>query len=854
MGAGAAVRRGPWLAALLIGVFGSVDAGAKRFPRGKGKRYHRNRVTDTRHVALDIRVDLAKGSVAGSSTITMALLRPSKTILLDAGDMTVESITVDGARAVFKHTRTSLKVTLPKPPAPGTAFAVRVKYKANPKRGLYFVRPEKAYPKRTWQAWSQGEAIDNRYWFPSYDFPDDRFTTEMKVTVRKPLVAVSNGRLISTTDAGKGWHTYHWKMAREHVNYLVTLVIGEFQRFDAGGGKSRVPLPVYVTRRDAPHWKRSFSRTADMMVWLEKLTGEPYPWEKYAQVVVDDFLFGGMENTSATTLTNSTIHDARAGLDFTSDGLVLHELAHQWFGDLITCRSWAHLWLNEGFATYLEMVWIGDTRGRDSELHERVTESSWYLHEGYRRPMDEYGYEHADDMFDGHTYIKGAWILHMLRVRLGDALWRRAVRRYVRKHRGTVVETDDLRRAFEEVSGDQLKSFFDQWVHGKGHPEFNVSSRWDAQSKQLMFTVEQKKGRVFDVRVPLVAAGKFGLKRWTVRVNRRRQEITLPLPSEPSFVEFDPEMTILSEVEMDLPAWQLIAKLAGGTTVLSRKRAADDLAALTGLSNKRKAVAALTAVLREAKGFHWVRAAAAAALGELATEKARAALVGAVRDLDPRVRKAVVKALGNFEEADARAAIRHAFEKDKSYRVAAAAVTAYNDTGASDARKLAARGLKRSSHRELIRKASLSVLADGSGKKAFDRVLAMTRWGQPTSVRQRATTLLGRIGRKGKEFRKAARHRLERLIVDRRLWVQDAALKALKKLGDPAAIAALKRYKRTAATRRLRRAASEAIGALSRQSNPVTPKPTDKKVEKALDALQKKADGLEKRLRQLEDR
>ncbi|NIT57927.1 MAG: aminopeptidase, partial [Aliifodinibius sp.] len=313
---------------------------------------------------------------------------------------------------------------------------VAIEYEAQPRAGLYFVHPEIGYPDKPWQIWSQGEMEFNSHWFPCYDFPNDRMTSEMIVTVPKWQMAISNGELLAVTENdASNTITYHWKESVPHVTYLLSLVVGEFleARDEWTGGSPRrngVPVTYYVEPQDSHKVARSFHKTVEMMDFFSHKTGIDYPYEKYAQTTIRDFMWGGMENISATTLTRNTLHDQRAHLDYTSDGLVAHELAHQWWGDLLTCNNWNHIWLNESFATYFDALYVDHDMGNDEFIMEMQQNRNRYLKEDstkYRRPIVYNLYEDASQMFDRHTYQKGSWVLHMIRYILGDELWWKAI-------------------------------------------------------------------------------------------------------------------------------------------------------------------------------------------------------------------------------------------------------------------------------------------------------------------------------------------------------------------------------------------------------------------------------------------
>jgi len=374
--------------------------------------------------------------------------------VLDAADMDI--LDVAGASS-WSRGEDKLRVN-----PQGSEIAIR--YAAKPEKGMYFLEPDEGYPGRPRQIWTQGQAEDTRYWLPSFDFPNQKLTTELIATVPSGLTVVSNGELVSQR-AGR----WHFRQDVPHPAYLMTFAAGEFSEIrDEWRG---VPVQYFVQPGREDDGRRAFENTPAMMDFFSEATGVRYPYAKYAQVAVADFVYGGMENTSATTQTDRTLHDARAHLDFSSDPLVSHELAHQWFGDLVTCRDWGHAWLNEGFATYFECLWREHHLGYDEFLYDVFGLLQSYLgeeRERYRRPIVTNTYGDPSDLFDRHLYEKGGLVLHMLRRGLGEEAWRASLKHYLERHRGGNVTTPDFQRAIEDVTGRNLEGFFQQWVWAPG--------------------------------------------------------------------------------------------------------------------------------------------------------------------------------------------------------------------------------------------------------------------------------------------------------------------------------------------------------------------------------------------------
>src|SRR6185295_9512010 len=422
-------------------------------PAGTPARYMPTRQYDLQHLRLDLVFDWDAKSVAGTATNTLAPLLPGlDAVVFHAIGLDVQKVRVDGAERLFDvdPQAGTLTVRLGRAYGPEDRLEVAVDYSANPQGGLYFVGPDKAYPGKPRQIYSQGETELNRYWFPSWDYPNDRATTEMIATVERPFTVIGNGELVEVDERPDGRRTYHWRMDVPHTTYLVSVAIGELIKVsDEWRG---IPVDYYVPPSDdaEARARRSFGDTPGILEYYSTATGRPYPYAKYAQAAVIDYMWGGQENISATTQTARTLHDARAALDFTSEGLVAHEAAHQWFGDLLTCEDWSNAWLNEGFADYFTALYKLDAHGDDELAMEMDDLRARYLAEAsqkYQRPIVTRRYADPVDMFDSHTYEKGALVLHMVRYLLGEEGWWKGIRSYVERFAGRTVTTADFQSA-----------------------------------------------------------------------------------------------------------------------------------------------------------------------------------------------------------------------------------------------------------------------------------------------------------------------------------------------------------------------------------------------------------------------
>ena len=394
---------------------------------------------------------------------------------------------------------------------------------------------------------------------------------------------ISNGRLVSENrDAATGLTAFSWSQESPHANYLISLVAGNFKKVE--GRHNGVPLAFLTPPSEFAAATNSFRQTEAIMAFFEQEIGVPFPWAKYYQVCVNDFVAGGMENTSATTLTDATLFSETTENLRSSQPLVAHEMAHQWFGDLVTCKDWSHIWLNEGFATYYQILFDGYQDGHDSMLYDLygnargVTGMANDTNSIVRRNFNE-----PSEMFGYLAYPKGAWVLHMLRSQLGEDLYRRSIKTYLERHRYGNVTTEDLRAVVEELSGQSFDQFFDQWLYHAHYPELEVDYAWDELTKLAKISVRQKQALservlLFDFPLTIRFKGKFGAINRDVAVSKLAEDFYFPLVSRPEIVRLDPQYTLLAKTTFPLPKAMLLAQLADSTDTIGRLLAIEQLA------------------------------------------------------------------------------------------------------------------------------------------------------------------------------------------------------------------------------------------------------------------------------------
>ncbi|MGH2633954.1 MAG: M1 family aminopeptidase, partial [Tepidiformaceae bacterium] len=668
---------------------------------------------------------------------------------------------------------------------------VAIAYRATPRLGLYFIAPDEWYPDKPTQVWSQCQDEDTRYWIPCYDYPNEKQTTEMIATVPGNWFALSNGRLLEEKANRDGTKRFHWHQDRPHSTYLITLAAGEFHRIDAS--RPDLTIDYFVEEKDAEDGARTFANTPAMIALFERVTGVSFPWSKYSQVVVRDFVFGGMENTSATTMTENIILDRKAMRDFSSDDLISHELAHMWSGDLLTCRDWSHGWLNESFATFFEFLWRDEHLGVDEYRHGVVENTALYLSERYRRPIVTNVYHEPIDIFDRHLYEKGSVVLHTLRGVLGDDQFFRSLQRYFGDNQERSVITQDLASAVETETGRNMDWFFDQWVYRPGHPEFKVSWSWDDVSGSASVTVRQTQKTddgtpIF--RVPLVIDFRKGRAKpsaFNVEVSEAEHTFVFPLKEKPDICRFDPYSSVLKTVEFDKSVGEWRLQLATDDDIAGRIAAAEGL----GKKGGAEAVGALEAAVNGDK-FWAVQAAAAKALGAIRTTAARDALLRSLAVRHPKARRGVIAALGEFRGDEAvLAAIAPMAKRDQSWFVESEANRTTGKLRLPGSLGVITANIDRPSFRQVVRVGCIDGLVELRDEAGLAMLFDCARYGAFAQSRAAAVGAIGRLGEFVPERKRPLGEDVAAFLRDPDFRVRIAAANALKTLKDARQVPAL---------------------------------------------------------------
>ncbi|HEY4217131.1 MAG TPA: M1 family aminopeptidase [Gemmatimonadaceae bacterium] len=727
-------------------------------------------------------------SFKGSVATTLVARRPAlDSVILDAGKLLAVRSVTSPSGGTLRSSRygDTLVVHLPKPVAMDDTVRFTIDYDARIEsgHGLTFIEQR---PKSPRQIWSQGESMENHYWFPTYDFPNDKMTWELDATVPTADMAVSNGVLTGDTPAGAGMHTLHWNQSTPSATYLVSLVVAPLAKVH--DTYKNIPMDAYVYHQDSALARPLFHITADMIDTYARLTGVPFPWAKYAQTTVADF-FGGMENVSATTLVD-WLPDARAYHDrpWYQYTLIPHELAHQWFGDYVTTENWANTWLNEGFAEFMPGQYWLQKLGKHAAEDYYANEYPQYLGYESRRPMP------LASMGSNNIYPKGALVLEMLHTYLGDARFWAGLHRYLVDHSLRGATSDDLRQAFLEATGENLDWFWSEWIYSAGHPSFTVTSSYDATRHAVTLIARQTqldslKADSTGMRYPIpevfrmpvtvrvgTAVGDVVRDAW---ITQREDTIVVDkVMSAPTMIVFDDKNQILKQLTFDQPTDALATQLRRDPNLWNREWVIEQL-------ESRKTDAAAGAALATATtsaDYFLTRAGAASALESFPAEIAVPALDRAMRDTSSQVRAAAVASLAEVGGDRALTLARAAWASDSSYIVRAAGLTALVKLDPAGRHALILQGLTTPSYMDAIQNDALVAVARTNDTTLIDDVQRVV--GDQSLPSQVLVAFSGRGSQHATELVTAD-------LDDTRAWVRTWMLSATGSLGPARQLALL---------------------------------------------------------------
>lgn len=763
--------------ALLLGAVARAD-----------RPYAPSRDYDLQNVRVALHFDIDQRKVMGDVTHTLSALRDGVTHLdFDCAELKVSSARVNGKDATFDLRDDKLRVQLAQPAKSGEKFDVELKYEGKPTSGIYFILPDKDDPGRPKEIWTQGEAEDTHHYIPIYDYPNDRTTSEMILTVPADWLTVSNGKLLSVQDAPDGQKTWTWRQSQPVSTYLISFVAGEYQQ--KKDTWRNIPVTYNVPRGMEDTIDSTFSHTKEMLDFFSDRFGVAYPWDQYAQTAVDDFVASGMENVSATTLaTRDMVHAELAPeKPEAADSLISHEMTHQWFGDLVTCKDWTNTWLNEGFATFGATLWEEHRYGVDASGYRYWREQNSWMQSRELYPIPIVTRDIDDSVeYVGNVYDKAGWVIHMLRERMGDEAFFRALRHYLEVNRMQNVVTADLAKNIEESSGTNLDQFFDQWIYGAGAPRFIVHLTYDDAGKKVGLSVKQTQkveGHVGLFRVPIDIAitTSSGEKISHVEVSKADETFSLLVDGPPLMVLFDKGDKILKSVDFQKSPEEWIRQLQTASDVPDR---ADAAFALGNFRDNETAANALGVAALHDK-FWGVREEALRALGRMNSLPARKQVLAALSNDQPWVRVVAVDQLGKFHNDEEIAKrLQDIYKGDKAYSVRGMALQSLAADKAPNTEPFLEKALTISSPDDVLRCAALRAMGSLGDNSAIPALLEWSSPGKPSALRGIAIASLGQVDLNNHDITA----RLISYLNESSFDIRFAAIFALGRRGDPTAI------------------------------------------------------------------
>ncbi len=756
--------------------------------------------------------DLATGAVYGDETVVVRPKFALDVLPFDSHQIAYQRVTVNDrtARFAIDAVRDRIDVQLPSPAAAGANLRIEFRYSARPVRGMFFVRPDNAYPHVIPEIWTQGEPSDNRRWFPTWDEPNEKTPSELIVTVPRGWTVVGNGLLKSHT-RDTSTETWDWNSPLPKSTYLIAFAAGPFQKVPDALGT--LAVDGFVQPGQGKLGALCFARTPAMLAYYGRITGVSYPFEKYDQILAERFVFGGMEDASNAILTDRALHPPIEDVEKSCDLLVSHELAQNWYGDDATAVDWANIWLNEGFATYYDELWTAKRFGTPDFEYARYNAQQRYFAETrqYMRPVVDYKYADPLQLFDASSHERPAQVLHMLRTMFGDARFFRAVDAYLRAYAYKNAGTDEFFATIGASLGTNLRWFKNEWFYRASYPDYYVTQRYNAVQRRLVLHVEQHNPDRQAFRMPIVIevlAGGHTTKR-EATIDRAAQDIAIPnIAVAPAMVLFDPDDTVLKKLTFPKTTGELVYQLQHAAHVGDREWALQRLAASRG---SQAAVA--RAVTSDS--FWGIRA---DAVGVAASFDDRSAVHRALHDADVRVRIAAEAAAGSLPNRPA-IVVRdlEAMASDPNPDVVAGALAAIGALRAPGTFDRLAAALEQPSFHETIRIGALAGLAADCTGRALELIEARTAYGTFELERDAAVRALAGCALVLKKPALALRPLVDLAIGDPLIGTRNAAAGALGTLGDPSAIPYLERVVRNDPQEIVRETAERALLALAQR-------------------------------------
>jgi aminopeptidase N len=661
------------------------------------------KINDLIHTKLDVSFDFSKSWMYGKAWITLKPhFYPTDSLSLDAKRMAIKEVSVikDSRHIPLKYTYDSLKlrITLDKSYRDGENYTVFIDYISKPDeikakgsaaisgaKGLYFVNPLGKDKNKPTQVWTQGETESNSAWVPTIDKPNQKTTDEISMTVPAKFQTLSNGLLVKQKKHSDGTRTDTWRMDLPHAPYLMMMAAGEYSIVkDKYKGKE---VSYYVEKEYAPVARKIFGLTPEMISFFSKITGVDYPWQKYSQIVVRDYVSGAMENTTATVHAESAQQDARQLIDGNSwEDVIAHELFHMWFGDYVTTESWSNISLNESFADLSEVLWENYKHGRDAgDEHNFESMQNYLFSNSGQKDLVRFFYRDREELFDAVSYMKGGRILNMLRNYVGDSAFYRSLNLYLTTYKFKAAEAQELRLAFEEVTGQDLNWFWNQWFYGSGHPKLDISYDYDQAKRSAKVYIKQTQSdKIFKLPVAIDVYQGGGMKRYNVWLENKADTFAFPADTRPDLINVDGDKILLCQKTDNKTIDNYIFQYKNAGLYLDRREAIDFAA--KNQTNDPKAFKFLKSAIDDRyQGLRLFAVQRLNLMDDSIKRSVEPILAGlAEKDPSSRIRSAAIQMLGRYKKE----AYKELFLKsinDSSYSVAGTALLALGsiDTAAA---------------------------------------------------------------------------------------------------------------------------------------------------------------------------
>ena len=712
--------------------------------------FARRQHADLQKVFVELDIDLQAKSIRGKTKQTYTVLSQSlDTLVLDSVDLSITSARCNRKPCSYQSIGGQLRISLPGTLKRGDHLQVDLDYSGSPKLGMHFFAPSPDFPKEPLQVWTQGEPDATRHWLPIFDSPVERTQSEIVVHIKQGNTVISNGKLIDKKNRD-GKSRFHFKQDIEHSVYLLSIVAGSFASISQKHN-GKLPLQFHVPTSKKSRAKKVFANTSTFLHFFEKLTQIPYPYLKYDQAVVHRFRWGGMENTSATTLHEFVLYPSKQEIEWKqrTDNLLAHEIAHQWFGDFIASKDWSHLWLNEGFATYTASWALEGIYGKDYFTYQMERARKGIIASNNKRATRSRKFSNPNHLFDSAIYDRGAWFLHMLRSFIGEQAFRQGIQNYAREFQGRAAESSDLRKAFEKTSKQDLSQFFFQWLENPGWAKLTTSWVWNEKKKEVEISIQQDAIRgqknIF-YHMPLsvefvFAEGKNKPTRSTFNLQNKKDVQTFQLERKPVTVRIDPDQQWLKDLKSSRSTEELQQELALTAPLTARLDAINEL---SGIISEQASQALAKSLNMDP--FWGARAQAARALGKNQSYSAKDSLRSALsKERHPLVREKIVKELAKDGRESTKTALKSWMKKESSDRVHAE-LGSYFVRNFTTKDKTAIQSLsRRSSHDDRSIRGLVSAMKRHPREEWRKTLLRLSKAPHSASIRKRAISALGKL-------------------------------------------------------------------------------------------------------------